>query len=185
MLLSFQWLVKLSQTDLQMNYIHLLCCSCKSSITLYPAFLYFPDFLNFMPGCEPNHLDADYQEPKQVCIKEPSNFTGTSNALSKRSAPSWASDRLHAVEASCSKPRQDCGGSLRLPSPRCPRQWRSGRRSQRSGLSAPRARPPLPLRSAPGTRTRVRPARAAPAGAATGIAAPGEIFQSTPPKAWP
>lgn len=141
--------------------------------------------LNFMPVCEPNHLDADYQEPKQVCIKESSNFTGTSNALSKRSAPSWASDRLHAVEASCSKPRKDCGGSLCLPSPRSPRLCRSAEAlaAQRSGLSTPRARPalPAPLR-APHT---CAPSQSRARRAAPGHAAPGEIFQSIPPKAWP
>lgn len=159
-----------------------------------PLFCWFS--LNFTPMCKPNHLDAGYQEPS---IKEPSNFTDISKALSEQSGlpPSWAPDRLHAAEASCSKPRKH---SAAVPSPARPRSFRGSagtrRRSQPQRQHPPHA-PTAPTRArlrfpraAPGTHVWAEP-RAVPAGGAeeapAGLAysAPGEIFQSTPPKAWP
>lgn len=148
--------------------------------------------LNFMPMCKPNHLDADHQEPRQVSIKESSNFTDISNALSKQSGlpPSWAPDRLHTAEASCSRPRK-C--SAAVPSASLPCSFH-GCVGTRRRLHPQPQHPPVPgrrfPRAVPGTHVCAE-RRAVPAGGAeeapAGLryTAPGEIFQSTPPKAWP
>lgn len=74
--------------------------------------------LNFKPMCKPNRLYTDHQKPSQVSIKESSNFTDTSDALSKHPGlpPSWAPDRLHAAQASSSKPRK-CSAAMPFPPP--------------------------------------------------------------------
>jgi len=51
------------------------------------------------PTCKPNRLDTGHQEPGRVAVKDPSNFTDVSHALSKRPAvpPVRAPARLRAA----------------------------------------------------------------------------------------
>lgn len=162
-----------------MNYIHLLCCSCKSSITLHPAFPCFPDGRS-QPMCKPNRRDPDPQKLSHVSVKEASNFTDISTALAGRSG---LPARLHAAPASSSEPGKP---SAAIPSPTQqavpadPRNTEAFASADRAASSA--REPPAPHRGGSGARGRERRAGQAPAGSDT---APGEIFQSAPSHAWP
>lgn len=67
-----------------MNYIHLLCCSCKSSTTLYAAFLHFPDFLLTLCPCASQTIRT-IRSPGRSLQRTLQTLQNISNALSKQS----------------------------------------------------------------------------------------------------